>query len=183
MKWLTNLKIGPRLLLGFAIVILLGVVSSFVSINSMSQVANISENLDLANQTQFDATTLGNQRRDFVSTGDAAYADKAMASIASLNQLVRDQQSRNNSAEVSSLLNEMSSILAEYEAAFKDVVSAEQNKTDAFAVWKRFGTEFNGIIADLKKYPGYRYYGFRKIPWRPFCNDARCCGLLYQDAG
>jgi methyl-accepting chemotaxis protein len=151
MKWLTNLKIGPRLLLGFAIVILLGVVSSFVSINSMSQVATISENLDLSNQTQFDATTLGNQRRDFVATGDTAYAEKAMASIATLNQLVSEQQSRNNSVEVSSLLTEMSANLADYEAAFEDVMDAEQSKEDAFDVWKQLGTEFDGIITNLKK--------------------------------
>lgn len=154
LTWLNNQKLSVRIVISFTLITLFGVVSSVVAITSMSTATATAKKQNIVAQMNQLALTTGNERRDFVSTGDSKYADSAMDTIAEMQQLMQSLQNMGVSAEMTSVLNNINTAIATYKQAFSDLVDGEAG---ALATMSTAGAKIFGSAEQSSQYYGGTY--------------------------
>jgi methyl-accepting chemotaxis protein len=128
-----KLNIRTKLIGGFLIVLILAGVSGFMGYNGLSSTADAAAIRNDAAQIGIKMLEARKSEKDFVKREDTKYVTELEAIVKDMRTLEVSTKTRVNSAELSSLLDQVVTYTDDYEKGFADYVSAWKRKEEADA--------------------------------------------------
>ncbi len=151
MKLFSNLKIGPKMIAGFVIVILLAGVVGVVGITGLNSMNNAIQDVTTANDMTKQALEARSHEKSYMITGDTSQISEVEGAI---TELSTNMQLMANAAAAqkydTSILDKMFVAVGDYTSAFEDYVKAVEDNDVVLNEWTKIGAGFNEEIAQIR---------------------------------
>jgi hypothetical protein len=150
MRIINNFKFRTKIIFGVYTNIAIALCASAVAIIFMGNVSTNSGILNLSDDLVQTVAASGNDRRDFISTGELAYGNKVLSAvdegIVILNKIMDIAGSR----EIDSTAEDMIAVLYDYRPAVENLIKIKNNISLSMNEWTAKGSEFTGILDNLR---------------------------------
>jgi methyl-accepting chemotaxis protein len=146
-----NLRISRKLVIGFAIVVILTAAIGVMSYINLGQIAVSAKLIDNADQIQRVILEARRDEKNYIIQGDTSDINKVHNSTEQLVTICNEIKTMGVNAATVGLLNSVEESNANYKKAFDDYVSLTTANAAVLTEWKAIGAGFNNEVLSLKK--------------------------------
>jgi len=145
-----NMKISKKLVIGFAVILILTSIISVISYINMGQLSASSELVDDSDQIQVKLLDARGEEKRYLLTSEATYIDTTKAAIKEAREICAEIKTMAVDAATIALVKDVEQGLTDYEAAFDAFVEAQKTCDSTLTAWKKAGENFNTLMTALK---------------------------------
>ncbi|NLE08900.1 MAG: hypothetical protein GX631_06565, partial [Dehalococcoidales bacterium] len=151
MKLISNLKIGPKMIAGFLLVIVLAGVIGIVSINGLSSLNGAVDEVNTANEISQKALEARNYEKSYVNTQNVIYIDSVTQAMTELKANIDIIGGLGKSKQFGNqIIDDMYAEINEYAAASGLYVEMVNTNNSLLGELGVIGTGFDQVIAQIK---------------------------------
>jgi methyl-accepting chemotaxis protein len=147
-----NLKLGPKIGGGYAVVLLLTAFIAFIGWWGLNGISGaIEQSRDLQKIIKFMQETR-QEEKNFIISKDNQYFSNAIVKLDEMKQKVTD--TRDNKVKGKESKKQMDAVFTaveKYESAFNQYVAMENETTQLALTWEQIGVSFNSVTLTIKK--------------------------------
>jgi methyl-accepting chemotaxis protein len=142
MKFGKDMKIGPKLFAGFAVVLLLTTALGVVAVLQIGNMHDQSNVMEKAAELETSIKDIRQQEKNYVIRGDQSYVDKVNKDLEEVKSLAAELESTVTLAENKAALKEGLTALPKYESAFEELQTLTKTKEEQLTTLQESGKEF-----------------------------------------
>jgi methyl-accepting chemotaxis protein len=145
-----NMKISKKLIVGFAIVVILASAIGITSYVNMGQIKFNADLVDNANSIQVQVLEASRAQSNFVIWRNDSYISTLEDAIQSADALCTTIRGSNIDSKTQQLVSNVESQLANYGAVFEEYVTAAHTCDSTLVVWKAAGGNLLTLMSQIK---------------------------------
>ncbi len=146
MKFGKDMKIGPKLFAGFAVVLLLTTALGVVAVLQIGNMHDQSNVMEKAAELETSIKDIRQQEKNYVIRGDQSYVDKVNKDLEEVKSLAAELESTVTLAENKAALKEGLTALPKYESAFEELQTLTKTKEEQLTTLEKHAQDIENAI-------------------------------------